>query len=98
MRLLGGSHSKCHRKTGHPPGVSVRKRHQAQPGKQPALPVPVPADSTWPQSSAGSGGNLLQQQGLREHTPENVRRDLKTGALIGGKNRTISPCPGGESK
>lgn len=49
LRLLGGSHGKCHRKTRHPPGVSVRKHRQAQSGKQPALPVHVPGDSTWPQ-------------------------------------------------
>lgn len=47
-RLLGGSHGSCQQKTCHPPGVSVRKHHQVQP----ALPIHMPGDSTWPQSSA----------------------------------------------
>lgn len=49
LETSGGSHGKCHRKTRHPPGVSVKKHRQAQSGKQPALPVHVPGDSTWPQ-------------------------------------------------
>ena len=96
LRLLGGSHGKCHRKTRHPPGVSVRKhRRRSQESSQPCRSMcQVTAPGL---SSAGSGGNLLQQQGLGEHT-HNVRRDLKTGALTGVQNRTISPCPSGGNK
>ena len=71
LRLLGGSHGKCHRKTRHPPGVSVRKHHRrSQESSQPCRSMcQVTAPGL---SSAGSGGNLLQQQG---ETPPSSRAE-----------------------